>query len=43
MYYPMINDNKSIIPALNDKKRKGHNLTIGGQKTGGTNSISKTV
>lgn len=39
----MSNDNKIIISALNDKKRNGQNLTIGGQNSSGTNSISKTV
>ena len=37
------NDNKGIISALNDKKRNGHILTIGGQKSSGPNSISKSV
>ena len=39
----MRNDNKSIISALNDKKRNSQKLTIGGQNSSGTNSISKTV
>ena len=39
----MSNDNKIIISALNDKKQNGQNLTIGGQNSSGTNSISKTV
>jgi hypothetical protein len=43
MHYPMRNDNKIIISALNDKKRNGQKLTIGGQKSSGPNSISKSV
>ena len=43
MHYHMRNDNISIKSALNDKKRNGQNLTIGGQNSSGTNSISNTV
>jgi hypothetical protein len=39
----MRNDNKSIISALNDKKRDGQKLTIGGHNSSGINSISKSV
>ena len=43
MHYHIWNDNKSIKSALNDKKRNSQKLTIGGQNSSGTNSISKTV
>ena len=39
----MRNDNKCTRSALNDKKRNGPKLTIGGQNSSGTNSISNTV
>ena len=43
MHYHIWNDHKSIKSALNDKKRNSPKLTIGGQNSSGTNSISKTV